>query len=63
MDHVGILGSFPYIGPWYPRASRGAVHEILYKKYRIFYAVLESAKRVEILRIRHTAQDEIDIEG
>jgi plasmid stabilization system protein ParE len=36
LDHVRILDSFPFIGPAYPRGSRGPLREIVFRPYRIF---------------------------
>jgi toxin ParE1/3/4 len=58
IDHVGVLGSFPFIGPTYPRGSLGPLREIVYRPYRIFYDVSEDTRRVEILHIRHGARQE-----
>jgi toxin ParE1/3/4 len=58
MEHVGLLGSFPNIGPYYPRRSKGPIREITYGSHRVFYQVNESAKCVEILRVQHMAQDD-----
>jgi plasmid stabilization system protein ParE len=58
LDHVGILGSFPFIGPTYPRGARGALGEIVFRSYRIFYEVSETSRTVEILHVWHGARDE-----
>jgi toxin ParE1/3/4 len=58
LDHVRILGSFPFIGPAYPRGARGLLREIVFRSYRIFYDVSEKSHRVEILHIWHGARDE-----
>ena len=58
LDHVQVLASFPFIGPLYPPGSRGSLHEIVFRSYRIFYDVSESPKKVEILHIWHGARDE-----
>jgi toxin ParE1/3/4 len=56
LEHVEILGTFPYIGPAYPRKSKGDRREIVCGNYRIFYRVQEDAKIVEILTIWHGAR-------
>jgi toxin ParE1/3/4 len=56
--HVKILSSFPLIGPTYPRGARGPLREIVFRNYRIFYDVDEEVRRVDILHVRHAAQDE-----
>ena len=58
LDHVLILGSFPLIGPAYPRGAQGPLREIVYRPYRIFYDVSESSRRVEILHVWHGAREE-----
>ena len=58
LDHVRILGSFPLIGPTYPRGARGPLHEIVFRSYRIFYDVSENSRSVEILHVWHGAREE-----
>ncbi len=58
LDHVRILSSFPFIGPTYPRGSRGSLREIVFRSYRIFYDVSESPRSVEILHVWHGARVE-----
>ena len=58
LDHVRVLGSFPMIGPTYPRGSHGPLREIVYRPYRIFYDVSEDARTVDILHVRHGARQE-----
>jgi toxin ParE1/3/4 len=58
LDHVGILASFPYIGPAYPRGARGPLREIVFRSYRIFYDVCETSKCVEILHVWHGARED-----
>ncbi len=58
LDHVRILGSFPLIGPAYPRGARGSLREIVFRSYRIFYDVSETARSVEILHVWHGAREE-----
>ena len=58
LDHVCILGSFPLIGPAYPRGSRGPLREIVFRSYQIFYDVSEESRRVEILHVWHGAREE-----
>ncbi|HEX3626272.1 MAG TPA: type II toxin-antitoxin system RelE/ParE family toxin [Verrucomicrobiae bacterium] len=49
---------FPFIGPAYPRRTSGAIREIVYGKYRIFYEVTKQPKTVRVLRIWHGARGE-----
>ncbi len=58
IDHVGILTTFPFIGPTYPRGARGPLREIVYRQYRIFYDVSESTRSVQILHVWHGARQE-----
>lgn len=58
LDHVRILASLPFIGPIYPRGSRGSLREIVFRSYRIFYDVCESPRSVEILHVWHGAREE-----
>ena len=57
LDHVRILGSFPLIGPAYPRGTQGPLREIVFRSYRIFYDVSETARSVEILHVWHGARE------
>ncbi len=61
LDHVKILETFPAIGPAYPRRSSGAVREIVFRNYRIFYEVTGNPKSVHILRVWHGARGEPDL--
>jgi toxin ParE1/3/4 len=61
LNHVRILESFPLIGPAYPKRSSGAIREIVFGKYRIFYEATERTKHVYILRIWHDARNEPEI--
>ena len=61
LAHVGILETFPLIGPAYPRRSSGAIREIVYWKCRIFYEVMDKPKCVHVLRIWHGARGEPDL--
>jgi toxin ParE1/3/4 len=58
LDHVRILGTFPFVGPAYPRGSRGPLREIVFRHYRIFYEVSEELRQVHILHVWHGARDE-----
>jgi plasmid stabilization system protein ParE len=58
LAHTRILATFPFIGPAYPRGSRGPLREIVFRPYRIFYDVSEEAGRVEILHVWHGAREE-----
>ena len=58
LDHVQILAQFPFIGPPYPRGTRGPLREIVFRSYRIFYDVCEESGQVDIQHVRHGARDE-----
>ncbi len=58
LHHIRILETFPFIGPTYPRRSRGPLREIIFRPYRIFYDVHEESQTVEILHIWHGSRDE-----
>jgi toxin ParE1/3/4 len=58
LNQVKILEIFPFIGPVYPRRSSGAIREIVYGNYRIFYEVTNKPKEVHVLRIWHGARGE-----
>ena len=63
LAHVRVLADFPYIGPAYPRGSRGSLREIVVCPYRIFYDVREESQSVEILHVWHGARDEPTFES
>ena len=56
LKRIANLARFPLIGSMYRTRRRHAVREIAVKKYRIFYRVIEEARRVEILSIWHGAR-------
>jgi plasmid stabilization system protein ParE len=58
LEHVRILAKFPFIGPPYPRGSRGPLREIVFRSYRIFYDVSERAGSVEILHVWHGSRED-----
>ena len=60
LKHVSLLGSFPFIGPAYPRGAKASLREIVFRSYRIFYDVSEIARSVEILHVWHGAREEPD---
>ena len=61
LDHVRILETFPFVGPAYPRRSSGAIREIVYGSYQIFYEVTSKPQRVHVLRIWHGARGEPEL--
>ncbi len=56
LNSVKVLGTFPFIGPPYPRRSKGNIREIICGKYRIFYEVFPDRKCVEIHHVWHGAR-------
>jgi plasmid stabilization system protein ParE len=58
LKHVKILGTFPLIGPRYAKDEGGQTREIVYRSYRIFYRVDETARRIEILTVWYGARGE-----
>src|ERR1700730_3382722 len=56
--HTDTLATFPFIGPVYPRGSKGTLRLIVYRSYRILYDVNESREGVEIVHIWHGAREE-----
>jgi plasmid stabilization system protein ParE len=58
LDHVGVLASFPFIGPTYPRGAKRTLREIVFRSYRIFYDVSEKSHSAEILHVWHARRDE-----
>jgi toxin ParE1/3/4 len=62
LEHVELLARFPFIGPAYPLGSGGSVREIVFRRiYRIFYAVAEQRRTVEVLRVWHGARSEPEL--
>jgi toxin ParE1/3/4 len=58
LESVEVLARFPQIGPTYERDRTGRVREILCRQYRIFYRVIETKHRVEVLTVWHSARRE-----
>lgn len=56
--HTDLLASFPFIGPVYPRGSKGTLRLIVFRSYKILYDVDESREGVAILHILHGAREE-----
>ena len=52
-----FLAAFSYIGPAYPRGSKGTLREIVVRPYRVSYDVSEESQSVEILHVWHGARD------
>lgn len=58
VDHVGILASFPEIGPVYRHKPGRDVRQITCRPFRIFYRVRRAERAVEILHVWHGARSE-----
>ena len=58
MKYTQVLRSFPEIGAIYVRDAEGPVRQIVYKKYRIFYRILDDQEQVNIIMIRHGSRRE-----
>src|SRR5689334_22819565 len=56
LDQVDLLRSVPQIGTAYPRGADGPYRETASDKYRIFYKIQESSRRIEVLTIWHGAR-------
>lgn len=55
---MAVFGRLPFIGLAWERDRRGRVREILSRLYRVFYRVLEPARRVEVLLVWHASRQE-----
>lgn len=58
LDSVSLLTRFPEIGPIYERDRTGRTREVMCKQYRVFYRLVESQRRVEILILWHSSRRE-----
>lgn len=57
MERIDLLRTVPLMGAVFPRKGSGAVCRIItFKKYRVFYRVLDQECRVEILTVWHGAR-------
>lgn len=63
LESVEVLRRFPQIGPTYERDRTGRTREILCRRYRVFYRVLEERHRVEILTVWHSSRREPRLPG
>ena len=48
IDHVRILGQFPFIGPTYPKGARWPLREIVFRLYRIFHDHHEVSTQLQL---------------
>ena len=58
LTRVANLARFPEIGAVYRARGHRTARQVTYKKYRIFYRVIEEARRVEVLSVWHGARRE-----
>ena len=58
---VEQLKSTPRLGRVYRKGGEHSVRQIVSGKYRIFFRIIEKAKRVEILLVWHGARREPDL--
>jgi addiction module RelE/StbE family toxin len=56
LDRVELLRKVPHIGTGYPRGTDGPYREIVSGKYRIFYKIQETSRRIEVLTVWHSAR-------
>ncbi|MBY0527708.1 MAG: type II toxin-antitoxin system RelE/ParE family toxin [Gemmataceae bacterium] len=60
-ERVDLLKTLPLMGATYPKGSKSRTRTIVSGKYRIFYCVIEAARRVEILTVWHGRRQEPDL--
>lgn len=60
IKRVDQLASIPRIGVVFRKAGKYPIRKILSGKYKIFYRIVEDAKRVEILLVWHGARRDPD---
>jgi plasmid stabilization system protein ParE len=61
MERVELLKAVPKLGAVYPKGLQGPYRVIISGRYRIFYRVLESSHRIDILLVWHGARQEPDL--
>jgi addiction module RelE/StbE family toxin len=61
VEQAGLLATVPLMGSIFPPGGTGRYRFIVSGKYRIFYRVIEDAKRVEILVVRHHRRQDPDL--
>jgi plasmid stabilization system protein ParE len=50
------LAKFPYLGRVVPEEKDENIREIIFKSFRIFYRINESARLIEVIRYWHAAR-------
>jgi addiction module RelE/StbE family toxin len=58
LKQVRLLATVPYIGATFPRGVHGRYREVVVGKYRVFYQINDSERRVMILTIWHSSRRE-----
>lgn len=57
VERIDLLRTVPLMGAAYPRSgSTAECRTITFKKYRVFYRILDRVHRVEILTVWHGAR-------
>ena len=60
---INLLMNHPFMGAVYRRSRHRDIREVLCRKYRIFYRVIDEDRRVEVLTVWHGARREPRITG
>ena len=61
LEHVESLARFPFIGPRYEPDKSSRSREIHCRPYRIFYRLVEAAKKIEVLTVWHSSRLDPDL--
>ena len=61
LDRVELLQTVPRMGRHYTTRNEQEIRQVVSGKYRIFYAIVPTGNRVEILTIWHSARQEPDL--
>ena len=56
LDAALSLNTFPQRGRVVPEFRRPELREIIFRSYRIIYRVMDSDRRIEVVRIWHAAR-------
>jgi toxin ParE1/3/4 len=62
IDELDAVARQPFMGAVYQRDRSGRTREVACGSYRIFYAVNETAKAIEVLLVWHSARAEPDLQ-
>jgi toxin ParE1/3/4 len=63
LARIDLLMNHPFMGAVYRRSRQRDIREVLCRKYRIFYRVIDEDRRVEVLTVWHGARREPRITG